>query len=189
MDLGAFCQIDNFIKILDDNGIVIPRMRGIRLMSEEKPITDEEIDREAKTIGLLNCEEACESYFVYHPVSYEISNRTRYLRYKYITYDGNHPMQIKWDKIHGKKRKLFKYLVKNARNRVQMNFRVFNKYCGCKNILCIHARIGGNNWKNYRDGINDQPWFIEKVDDPFDSTYCDIYVRTGIALKDNKTEE
>jgi hypothetical protein len=43
----------------------------------------------------------------------------------------------------------------------------------------IHARIGGNNWEYY-DGdetVATKPWFLEKVDDEFDSTYCDIYVR------------
>ena len=45
-------------------------------------------------------------------------------------------------------------------------------------MLCIHARIGGGNW-SYYDGpeLSKQPWFIEKVDDAFDSTYCDIYAK------------
>lgn len=55
---------------------------------------------------------------------------------------------------------------------------VFNKYCGRKDVLYIHARIGGNNWKYYGGpNLEEQPWFIEKVDDAFDSTYCDIYAR------------
>ena len=55
---------------------------------------------------------------------------------------------------------------------------VFNSYCGRPDVYMIHARIGGNNWAWY--GGNDiikKPWFLEAVDDDFDDTYCDIYVR------------
>ena len=62
--------------------------------------------------------------------------------------------------------------------------RVYNSYCGKDNIYMIHARIGGSlddewsNWSNYNGAeIIKKPWFIEKVDDDFDSTYCDIYVK------------
>ena len=57
-------------------------------------------------------------------------------------------------------------------------FETFNKYCGRDDVLYIHARIGGGNWPYY-DGpeLSKQPWFIEKVDDAFDSTYCDIYAK------------
>ena len=54
----------------------------------------------------------------------------------------------------------------------------YNKYAGKENILMVHARIGGNNWKYYGGPlIAMKPWFIEKVDDGADDTYCDIYVR------------
>lgn len=53
----------------------------------------------------------------------------------------------------------------------------FNKYVGRNDVLCIHARIGGGNWDDYRDEVENEPWFIEKVDDDFDPTYCDIYAR------------
>lgn len=57
--------------------------------------------------------------------------------------------------------------------------KVFNSYCGRTDVYMIHARIGGNNW-DYYDGdetVATKPWFLERVDDEFDSTYCDIYVR------------
>ncbi len=54
----------------------------------------------------------------------------------------------------------------------------YNKYAGKEGILMVHARIGGANWK-YCGGplIEMKPWFIEKVDDGGDDTYCDIYVK------------
>ena len=55
---------------------------------------------------------------------------------------------------------------------------VYNGHCGETGVYMIHARVGGNNWKYYdMDEIKSEPWFIEAVDDDFDSTYCDIYVR------------
>lgn len=36
MDLGAYAQIDNLSAIMDRNGIDVPRLRGLRLMSQEK---------------------------------------------------------------------------------------------------------------------------------------------------------
>lgn len=53
----------------------------------------------------------------------------------------------------------------------------FNSYGGRDDVLYIHARIGGGNWPYYRSEVENQPWFIEKIDDYYDSTYCDIYAR------------
>lgn len=65
-----------------------------------------------------------------------------------------------------------------SRDAIMAQYNVFNKYCGRKDVLYIHARLGGENWKYYGGPeLEKQPWFIEKVDDAFDSTYCDIYAR------------
>lgn len=37
MDLGAYAQIDNLGQIMKDNGIDIPRLRGLRLMKDKEP--------------------------------------------------------------------------------------------------------------------------------------------------------
>ena len=47
----------------------------------------------------------------------------------------------------------------------------------CGDILYAHARIGGCNWEYYAEEVLMKPWFIEKCDDPWDSTYCDIYCK------------
>ena len=179
MDLGAFENIELIEKIMSDNGISVPRLRGLRLMSLEEPSTMDEIEAEASCIGLGECEDACQSEFVCKPSCYEISERTRRLQHKYLVYaDGIYnPIAVRWNAIHGKKRKLFKYKLKMAKRRVFKNFLAFNRYCGRNDVLYIHARIGGGNWPYYRKEVENQPWFIEKVDDPFDSTYCDIYAR------------
>ena len=175
MDLGAYAQIDTLQQIMTENNIYVPRLRGIRLMSEEERISAEDIEQATMEIGLYACEKACESNFEYRPIAYTMSEGTDRLKRKYLVYEEGVPTGIRWDKIHGKKRRLFKYLIKSARKRVLNNYNTYNKYCGKTNILYIHARIGGWNWLDYGAEVKDQPWFIEKVDDPFDSTYCDIY--------------
>ena len=58
-------------------------------------------------------------------------------------------------------------------------FSTFNKYVGRKDVLMVHARVGGDNWEFFdcHKTVATQPWFIEKVDDCFDNTYCDIYCK------------
>ena len=180
MDLGAYAQIENLGKLMADNGIEVPRLRGIRWMGNEEPISKENIAKEAKDIGLYECESACESGFVWDPFCFTISKATRRLKRKYLIYDGHKIVDIRWSAVHGKKRKLFKYNLKMAKRRVEANLHGFNSYAGRKDILYIHARIGGGNWPHYRAEVEHQPWFILKVDDPFDSTYCDIYAQIKV---------
>lgn len=64
MDLGAYVQIEDLSRIMTENGISVPRLRGIRLMALEEPITKEEETTQAEHIGLYECEDACESYYI-----------------------------------------------------------------------------------------------------------------------------
>ena len=69
--------------------------------------------------------------------------------------------------------------MKITKRRVLESFGTFNRYAGRDDILCVHARIGGRNWGYYNRGgaVSGSDAFIEKVDDMFDDTYCDIYLR------------
>ena len=178
MDLGAFSNIDIINHVMTDNNISVPRLRGLRLMALEEPVTGEKLEAAIRDIALNDCEDACCSDFRYDAFAYEYSMRTRKIKKKYMVLDENHyPTGIRWDRIHGKKRKLFKYIFRNTRKKVMRTYAAFNKYCGRNDILYIHARIGGGNWPYYRKEVEGKPWFIEKIDDPFDATYCDIYAR------------
>ena len=109
MDLGAYAQIDTLQQIMTENNIYVPRLRGIRLMSEEERISAEEIEQATIDLALDRCERACQSNFEYHPTGYTMCEATDKLRRKYIVYDkGGMPTDIRWGRIHGKKRKLFK---------------------------------------------------------------------------------
>lgn len=179
MDLGAYAQIEDFNKVMNDNGISVPRLRGLRLMSKESPFAENDIAEWAKHIGLENCEFACRAYFEWGDYGHLYSSGTNKMVKKYLITDNDGCLSdVNWKNIHGKKRKRFKYELKQAYKRVTKNTSVFNKYIGRNDVLYIHARIGGCNWLYYGGSeIAKEPWFLEKVDDPFDSTYCDIYAK------------
>ena len=44
MDLGAFVQIGNLEQIMTSCDIHVPRLRGLRLMKNEVPLSSEEIN-------------------------------------------------------------------------------------------------------------------------------------------------
>lgn len=171
MDLGAYVNIANLEPLLKENGIKdIKRLRGLRLMQFEKPVTEEEIQKmirsESKTI--------VEWFFKQDGYGcLTFSNYTDWLT-KYFVADG----QPRWNRIHGKYRKKLKFELKKVKKRIRAQFDIWNKYAGRDDILYIHTRTGGSNWAYY--GCNEYyntDWFIEKVDDYFDSTYCDIYAK------------
>lgn len=179
MDLGAYAKISDLQNIMNSNNIYVPRLRGLRLMRDEKPLSEEQITKESKNIGLINCEFLIEGHFKEDPDFYEISDEMIKRVDKYILKDekGNRT-DVNWDAVPVKKRKLFHLEMQKADKAVREQYRIFNKYCGHDDVLYIHARIGGMNWRGY-DGqeLMSKSWFLEKVDDAFDPTYCDIYAR------------
>ena len=192
MDLFAYSQIDLLEKIMKDNGIEIPRLRGLRLMSEEQAYSDNEITEAIKSNEIWIYESATTSIPRFRPDSgwHTFSSTTDRIKKKYLIqkkiteiedgkeYSYVETIGFRWDLIHGKNRKELKFALKKNRAAVIKNLTTFNKYVGRKDVLYIHARIGGNNWSYYGGNqIEKQPWFLEKVDDYFDNTYCDIYVK------------
>lgn len=189
MDLGAYAQIDNLERIMEDNGIEVPRLRGLRLMKNEKPVSKEELLDMAKSDGLYRCVKLCQSIppFNWNSNWSEMSDRTDaiceyYLELpRYESGDFNHldPIGVRWDRIHGKKRKAFKYVIKKAKKEVFRQFDLWNKYAGRDDVLYIHARLGSGNWGGYDCDkvVKSQPWFLDYVEDYFDCTYVDIYAK------------
>lgn len=52
---------------------------------------------------------------------------------------------------------------------------IYDSYCGCLDVLYVHARIGGGNWEYFKDDITGE--LLTRVDDELDSTYCDLYFK------------
>lgn len=174
MDLIAYCQIDDLESIMKQNGIEVPRLRGLRLMAGEEPVSAEELREYENNLVRNIYEDMCCAVpaFSYHSSISEYSPRTDEIREKYIDSDG----EFRWNLLHGKKRRALKYAVRKIKKAVRDEISVWNRYAGRDDVLYIHARIGGPNWKDYGGPeLEKQLWFLEKVDDAYDSTYCNIY--------------
>lgn len=176
MDLGAYSQIEDLEVIAKANGIYCPRLRGYRLMKDEDLI---DVSQWLKGNDVYCLKRLIETHWDPKERFHELSAWTDFCKEYYI---GNFESKdkeefVRWDRIHGKHRKMLKTAMHNDKRAYEKQAEVFNKYVGRDDILYIHARIGGGNWSYYYKDVVNQPWFIEKVDDGFDSTYCDIYAK------------
>jgi len=178
MDLGAYANIEDLGVVAAENGIDVPRLRGYRLMKDEKPMDAKE---EVRHVEFSCVEDLCTSFPFWCPNadSHIYSSGTeREIRYFISNYErygvGG---EVRWDRIHGWKRRVLKTYIKNEVKKYLKQAEVWNKYVGRNDVLYIHARIGGRNWPHYFMDVVNEPWFIEKVDDAWDGTYCDIYAR------------
>ena len=186
MDLYGYCQIEDLEPLLILNGIEdIKRLRGLRLMAIEEPIDiNKNVMKHAVT-------EAMES------LAYEYSCRcnSRYFgtcdledifKGIYCYGDGT----PRWDRLHGKLRKAAKFEIKKTKKKMLAQYEMFNKYVGREDVLYIHTRTGGNNWNYYGcfEYLN-KPWYLDHVDDYWDSTYCDIYAKIDPAITNSLLKE
>lgn len=184
MDLGAYIQIKDLDEVMKENGIYVPRLRGLRLMRDESPLSEETINEVGFSHALYECENiVTHKYIGLGMFSTGLFGEERKKRLKkYFRYDDPEndwmPTSIKWDAVHGKKRKMFKYAIKYNKREAKKQFDMFNKYCGRDDVLYIHAKQGRDNWSStdYRD-LEKEPWYLDAVEDSFDSVYCDIYAK------------
>lgn len=186
MDLGAYAQIDDLEQIMNNNNIDIPRLRGLRLMKDEDPLTKaerEEVIKEDILWEVQNLIRGCPKWDWNSCVT-EFSSKTDAICDYYLWYDvdeyGRHNyIDICWDRIHGKKRKACKYVIKKIKKRVKKQFDMWDKYTGRDDVLYIHARLGSGNWGGYDCDkiVKGQPWYLDHCEDHFDSTYVDIYAK------------
>ena len=59
--------------------------------------------------------------------------------------------------------RIFRFeLIEDARKRVEDKCVMRNKYCGHKDVLRVHARLGGGNWETYKNEIENKKWFLGK---------------------------
>lgn len=191
MDLYAYMQIGTLERIAKANGIVVPRLRGYRLMSEEAPLSPNGYSQLFLDCAMDAIEILCTSDPFWDPHSdcRIFNSRSDHARKHYIKYgldkDGcRTPVAIRWDRIHGKKRRVLKYEIKKNKKRALAQYALWDKYAGQENVLYIHSRMGGNNWASYegKDALMAQPWFLDRIDDWWDGTYCDFYAKIDSSL-------
>lgn len=190
-------------KIAEENGIQIPRIRsyGYKLMYFASPYTEEDVlaDIEYMKRCLYDTVVHASPRLCVNSNVGEYSEKTDRIEKKYIATkmvtnpDGSTVVafdRFRWELLHGKRRKDLKFEIKKSARAVRKHMETHNKYCGRKDVLSIYARIGGNNWGLFGGGkIERQPWFLEKVDNYFDETYCSIYAKVKVSEEDFKELE
>lgn len=186
MDIGAYMNIEDLECIAKENNIDVPRVRGYRLMKNEPPVPYDKILRAKKKMAIEVVERLCEARPVWNPNSavsswsdYTDALKKYYLvRHRRELGDFEY-VEIRWGRIHGRKRKILKYEIKKMNRVIDAHYEMWNKYAGRDDVLYIHSRMGGGNWESYEDKsvLTSQPWFLGRVDDYYDSTYCDFYAK------------
>lgn len=197
MDLGAYAQIEDLGEVAKKNGIVVPRLRGYRLMRDEEPVSLKYTEEEMSALEVRCARELITAapFWSTNPTCWTYDDYTDLLCDYYLIKGkepneyGNRPyVAVNWSRIHGKKRKILKTEIHNQKRRALKQMEMFNKYAGRDDVLYVHARIGGGNWSTYYMDVVGKPWFIDKVDDSFDDTYCDIYARINPVTTKGDTE-
>lgn len=185
MDLFAYLQIGQLGDLAKKNGIKVERVRGYRLMNQEHVYTEDETN-EALTAGdIMMVEQAVTSI---PPLSmnpecfcFNEEKMAKYFVTKKDSYGCNEHVAIRWDRIHGKLRKIVKYNIKRNRKRILDAIETWNKYVGREDVLCIHAKLGSWNWSdidgNFYEG---EEWFLDCKDDICDEAYCNIFAKLNI---------
>lgn len=189
MDLGAYgLMLDNdtvIEKVLSKYHIEIPRVRGYRYMKYESLVTEEDIKDIIENAKLNVLEDLISIYPRWSPLDsgcfYRFDPETDKLVPKYFTIDKDtgEVSGIKWDEIHGKKRKRLKLEIRKTRKRIINNLSMFNKYVGRDDIIYIHARLNSFTWSEYaeKNNIYAKSWYVDSEQDWFDSSYIDIYLK------------
>lgn len=178
MDLYAYSQIEYLKQILNKNNIEISRLRGLRLMKNEKLITSEEIEKIVKDTKLENAITWLKQKSWNCWCSWKDDNIHKAFIYKKVKKDDEDIFEkkivaIDWSKVNRKDKNAIKLENRKDENRIRTNLNMFNSYVG-KDVLYVHARQGGGN-RLYYPIDTKHPMYLSDCDDWWDSTYCDIY--------------
>ena len=173
MDLYANSKIDELEHILKENAIEISRLRGLRLMKGEDPISEEELEESIREAQQLIAVNWLKDYSKGKLCFSENRRHKAFLFGEPDEFGDREPVGVDFSKVHGKDRKEIKRLWKELRKSFTATFEMWNRYAG-KDVLCVHARQGGGNRPDYPIDVK-HPMYLADIDDPWDSTYCDIY--------------
>lgn len=172
MDFGALAQKDKLKPIAKKNHINVDNVCGYRLMKNEKPITEKDIDDFAEQMVFIYMQSKLGFG------SYPCDNLVDEKKHKLFLLNMNNTSQFNWKKRNDKFGIHLKGVKKRIINQVKKQTEIFNKYCG-QNVLYIHAQLGKDNIYSNINHLyyNDKDWYLDSCDDTYDSEYCDIYAK------------
>lgn len=167
MDLVAFAQIDDYQYLLDDLNLKIPRLRGIRDMSEE-----EKVDRSGFPSRNDILVEAARYRFAKRSYGLTIyGEKYDKLCDKYIK-DNTVLLKKIYKKLRKKVLKEYGYLVYLT----EKEYKMFNTYAD-KDVVYVHARIGYQSYRDTLRQLKQHPNFLGYCYDCIDQSYVDLYFK------------
>ena len=143
MDLGAYANIEELESLAAKNNIIISRVRGYRLMKDERPRSDKEIEDIGNDIALSTINNYFSEEYIGDGVvtsSYDDAYYRKRKKYAYII-DDYSISGVRWDKVHGKLRKRFKFIFKQCKKETLKQYTLWNKYAGQEDVLYIHVTL------------------------------------------------
>lgn len=165
MDLVAYRQIEDLCGLAELNGIGVPRLRGYRLMGDQTPWTEAEMEREKREFR-----ESClrdiewSASRIWEESLWRREDNIAVARVD-IRYE-NERIADELDRMRSFDRDF------------DAQCGMWNRYVGREDVLYIHARQGRGNWSDTTwRSFRSKEWFLDAIDDAYDHTYCDIFAR------------
>ena len=173
MDLYAYAQIEDLENILNELHIDIRRLRGLRLMKDQEPTDQKDIDETIREEKIRYAKDWLQQHDDSGWSSWKADKKHPAFIYGKDEEGNWEVVDIDISKVHGKDKRKIKLEWKHIKRNYTKEYLTFNKYCG-QDVLYVHARQGGGN-RSYYPIDTQHPRYLEDLDDAFDCTYCDIY--------------
>lgn len=170
------------LRTVDMADIMIPMIKSVFIMVEEKKIPLSMIDHNMKEQEVLIIDSLLSSQprWTLHPYFTIPKNKEKYV-HKYIYWDSKGEY-VRWNQIHGKHRKIARFECKKERKRISEMILAFNHFAGRNDVICI--RVESRDFKKKEEYISKiktsesflqiNPNYNSKL---FDSTIQDIYLK------------
>lgn len=187
MDLFAYMKIADLDRLAKANGIDVARLRGYRWMGDQTPYTEEDIQecldrfRQSEYSRMEHhAEDLLESIIMRVNAESEIPGDD-------LTAEDidRWKKRREWDIDNALSDLTSNWIdIGSYPDRFRKQAEKYNSYCGRKDVLMIHSRVGSGAYK-----YQNESWFLDCVLDAYDSTYVDIYAKLTILPEDLPEDE
>ena len=154
------------------------------IMKEETKISLEEVDQIMKKQEVMIIDRLLSSNprWTLQPYFTMLKNKEKYV-HKYIHFDSKEE-HVRWDRLHGKHRKIAKFECKKEKKKIKDGILAFNHFAGRDNVMCI--RVDSNHLEGGKGllyQIESLPYFLTMnpsyENEAFSSNIYDIYLKVN----------
>ena len=163
-------------EFVDASGFKACEVPEFKLMSNKKPVSPEEISRRKNEDAVYILKRLVSNYPAWtinkiYGYSWRLGSTLKWDHY--MTKDENGEYNgIRWDRIHGKHRKVLKYKLKKNNEIIDKQYNTWNKYAGRKDVAYMYTY-----WYYLDNEVLDQSCILERICDHFDPDYYYVYAK------------